>query len=152
MGLFAGQKWCISRKPGITIFWPSPECWKPFSMLPRHALSSIMVWNAGDGLWWAPTDEIKKTSGSAQPLRAQSCSTNNSRRIFNETEPLRLTREANSYILVRITNMLIKFSKRDATPNGSAVVPDRKWHFSLPKGGPKPDLHPRTPDLHKKRL
>jgi hypothetical protein len=24
-------------------------------MLPRHALSSIMVWNAGDGLWWAPT-------------------------------------------------------------------------------------------------
>jgi len=26
-------------------------------------------------------------------------------------------------------------------------MPDCKLHFSA-KGGPKPDLHPRTPDLH----
>jgi len=29
-------------------------------MLPGHALSSIMVWNAGVGLWWAATAEIFK--------------------------------------------------------------------------------------------
>jgi len=28
------------------------------------------------------------------------------------------------------------------------LMPDCKLHFSLPKGGPKPDLHPRHPDLH----
>ena len=28
-------------------FWPPPGCWESFSVLPRHALSSIMVWNAG---------------------------------------------------------------------------------------------------------
>jgi hypothetical protein len=30
-------------------------------MLPGHALSSIMVWNAGDGPWWAATTKIVKT-------------------------------------------------------------------------------------------
>jgi len=39
-------------------FWPSPECREPFSMLPRLALSSVMVWNAGVGPWWAATAEI----------------------------------------------------------------------------------------------
>jgi len=29
-------------------------------MLPRHALPSIMVWNAGVGPWWAATAEIFK--------------------------------------------------------------------------------------------
>jgi hypothetical protein len=33
-------------------------------MLSRHALSSIMVWNAGDGPWWAPTAENKRKQGS----------------------------------------------------------------------------------------
>jgi hypothetical protein len=28
------------------------------SLLPGHALSSIMVWNAGDGPWWAATAEV----------------------------------------------------------------------------------------------
>ena len=28
------------------------------------------------------------------------------------------------------------------------LMPDCKSHFSLLKGGPKPDLHPRPPDLH----
>jgi len=31
-------------------------------MLPRHTLSSNMVWNAGDGPWWAPTAEIIKNT------------------------------------------------------------------------------------------
>ena len=39
-------------------FCPSPDCQEPFSMLPRHALSSFMVWNAGVGPWWAATAEI----------------------------------------------------------------------------------------------
>jgi hypothetical protein len=29
-------------KPWEHAFWPSPECREPFSMLPRHALSSIL--------------------------------------------------------------------------------------------------------------
>jgi len=40
-------------KPWKHAFWPPPECQEPFSMLPRHALSSFMVWNAGVGPWWA---------------------------------------------------------------------------------------------------
>jgi len=45
-------------KPWKHTFWPSPECQEPFSMLPRHTLSNFMVWNAGDGPWWALTAEI----------------------------------------------------------------------------------------------
>ena len=52
-------------KPWKHAFWPAPECWEPFSMLPRHVLSSIMVWNAGDGPWWAPT-AVEKTRICAQ--------------------------------------------------------------------------------------
>jgi hypothetical protein len=48
-------------KPWKQAFWPSPECREPSSMLPRHALSSIMVWNAGVGPWWAATAEIFKS-------------------------------------------------------------------------------------------
>jgi hypothetical protein len=48
-------------KPWEHAFWPSPECWEPFSMLPRHALSSFMVWNAGVGPWWAATAENFKS-------------------------------------------------------------------------------------------
>jgi len=50
-------------KPRKHAFWPSPECREPFSMLPRHALSSFMVWNAGVGPWWAATAEIFKGYG-----------------------------------------------------------------------------------------
>ena len=32
-------------------------------MLPRHALSSILVWNAGVGPWWAATAEIFNSYG-----------------------------------------------------------------------------------------
>jgi hypothetical protein len=45
-------------KPRKHAFWPSPKCQEPFSMLPRHTLSSFMVWNAGAGSWWAATAEI----------------------------------------------------------------------------------------------
>jgi len=47
-------------KPWKHASWPPPECRKPFSMLPRHALSSFIVWNAGVGPWWAATAEIQK--------------------------------------------------------------------------------------------
>jgi hypothetical protein len=46
------------RKPWKHAFWPSPECREPFSMLPRHTLSGFMVWNAGDGPWWAATADV----------------------------------------------------------------------------------------------
>jgi len=47
-------------KPRKHAFWPSPECQEPFSMLPRHTLSSFMVWNAGAGPWWAATMRFSK--------------------------------------------------------------------------------------------
>jgi hypothetical protein len=63
-------------KPWKHAFWPPPECQEPFSMLLRHALSSIMVKNAGFGLWWAVTARFQKNISlwsycSDQPLRAQ---------------------------------------------------------------------------------
>jgi hypothetical protein len=75
VGLFAGQKWCISWKPRKHAFWPSPEGQEPFSMLPRHALSSFMVWNAEGGPWWATAIEIKKTRICAQLSSYKSDST-----------------------------------------------------------------------------
>jgi len=42
-------------KPRKQAFWPSPECRKPFRMLPRHALSR----HAGVGPWRAATAEIQ---------------------------------------------------------------------------------------------
>ena len=50
-------------KPWKHASWPPPECREPFSMLPRHALSSFIVWNAGVGPWWAATAEIFKGYG-----------------------------------------------------------------------------------------
>ena len=61
-------------KPWKHAFWPPPGCQESFDMLPGHALSSIMVQNAGVGPWWAAT--AKKTSGSGQHLRVQTVSTN----------------------------------------------------------------------------
>jgi hypothetical protein len=55
---------CLLGKNGAFLetwehaFWPSPECQEPFSMLSRHTMSSNMVWNAGDGPWWAPTADV----------------------------------------------------------------------------------------------
>ena len=55
-------------KPWKHAFWLSPECQEPFSMLPRHTLSSFMVWNAGVGrngqrqpkkYFWAQTETEK---------------------------------------------------------------------------------------------
>ena len=50
-------------KPWKHASWPPSECQEPFSMLPRHALSSFMVLNAGVGPWWAVTAEIFKGYG-----------------------------------------------------------------------------------------
>jgi len=47
-------------EPWKQAFWPSPECREPFEMLPGHALSSFMVWNAEVRPWWAATAEIFK--------------------------------------------------------------------------------------------
>jgi len=45
-------------KPWKLAFCPPPGCRESFSMLPGHALSNIMVWNAGAGPWWAATAEV----------------------------------------------------------------------------------------------
>ena len=67
VGLFAGQKWCISGNPGNTLSGYHLGVGSPSECsLPRHALSSIMVWNAGDGPWWAPRAELKKARICAQ--------------------------------------------------------------------------------------
>jgi hypothetical protein len=80
-------------------------------MLPRHAMSSIMVWNAGDGPWWAPTAEIKKfhlLSTSRRPLH--------------------------------------QGAGQSKCGKSLCILLFWKYH-SLPKGGPKSDLHPRPLDL-----
>ena len=48
-GLVCWAKMVHFWKPWNHAFWPSPECREPFSMLPRHALSSSMVWNGRGG-------------------------------------------------------------------------------------------------------
>ena len=60
-------------------------------MLPGHALSSIMVWDAGDGPWWAATVKIYKSlvSPSKHKLIRQTMPDE----LFNRTQPIRLTRE-----------------------------------------------------------
>ena len=45
-----------------------------------------------------------------------------------------------------VAGHLVEFSKTDATQTVQRLVPDCKSHFSLPKGGPKPNLHPRPSD------
>ena len=60
MGLFVGNNGPFLRSRKHT-FWPPPKCQGPLSMLSRYVLSSIMVWNAGVGLWWAATAEIFKS-------------------------------------------------------------------------------------------
>jgi len=47
-------------KPWKHAFWPPPGCRESFSMLPGHAQSSIVVWNAGDGPWRAAKAELFK--------------------------------------------------------------------------------------------
>jgi hypothetical protein len=65
MGLFAGQKSAF-WKPWRRAVLPPAECKQVFSMLPRDALLSVMVWNAGVGRCWAATTQIFK--GCAQLL------------------------------------------------------------------------------------
>jgi hypothetical protein len=55
------QMWCISEFPGSTLSDHHLSALGPFSMGSMYSLSSIMVWNAGDGPWWATTAETFKS-------------------------------------------------------------------------------------------
>jgi len=72
-------------------FWPPPGCQESFSLLSGHALSSIMVWNAGDGPWWAATVVIKKSlvSPSEHNLIQQTMPDE----LFDKIQPILLLRK-----------------------------------------------------------
>jgi len=57
------------------------------------------------------------------------------------------THDRQTYHCSNIVYISIEPSKTIATPNGSVVVDLIKLTFHCQKGGPKPDLHPRPPDL-----
>ena len=88
-------------KPWYHTFWPPPGCRESFSMLPGHALSSIMVWDAGDGPWWAATVKIYKSlvSPSKHKLIRQTMPDE----LFNKTQLIRLTREGSKYGLPAVS-------------------------------------------------
>jgi hypothetical protein len=80
-------------------------------MLPGHVLLSNMVWNAGDGPWWAAITEISEIY---QALVSPSPST----LCFDSSKK----RPANLYFNGRtLLICFIMFSKTDATPNGIDV-------------------------------
>jgi len=112
-------------------------------MLPRHALSRIMVWNAGDGPWWALTAEILKKQGSVLNY----LTTNPTRPdAFVVSILIILTgspqEEEMSMSRLKAYTLLIAKISFASRPKPWVLL------VSLPKGGPKADLHPRPPDLH----
>ena len=96
-GLVCWAKMVHFWKPWNHAFWPSPECREPFSMLPRHALSSFMVWNAGVGPWWQQQLRFSAlVSASEHRLLWQRMPDE----LFNTTQPVRITREGLSIFVV----------------------------------------------------
>ena len=118
-------------KPWKHAFWLSPECQEPFSMLSRHALSSIY----GLECWrWAVvgTDswKWKKTRICAQLSIYKSDSTK-WLEILTSSPQEELERAGMPQ------NVKISFAIHTFRSKRMFLV------MSLPKGGPKPDLHPR---------
>jgi len=64
MGLFAGQKWYISGNPGNTLSGYHLSVRSPSVCSQGMPCQVFMVWNAGDGPWWAPTAENERKQGS----------------------------------------------------------------------------------------
>ena len=126
-------------KPWKHASWPPPECREPFSMLPRHTLSSLMVWNAGAGPWWAATAEIFKIY--------KSLISPSEHRLLRQTTPdERYNKTQDKHIIVYIFNRAQQNNCDPKRFSGCRLIKTRT--FSLTKGGTKPDLHPRPPDLH----
>jgi len=158
VGLFAGQKWCISGNPGNHAFWPPPGCRESFSMLPGHALSSSMVWNVGDGPWWAATADIfNKHQALVSPSEHKLIWQTMPDELFNKTQPIRLTREGSAvgrqiFEWLNIVFMLTCAQQNNRNPkrfSGWCLIVNCTFPC---QGGPKPDLHPRPPDLHQNNV
>jgi hypothetical protein len=95
-------------KPWKHAFWPPPECQGPFSMLPRHALSSVLVWNAGVGLWRAATAEIsQKSQVLVRPYE---------HRLIRQTSPDEL------YYELSHSDLRVKAPKKQMRPQTVPVV------------------------------
>jgi len=138
-------------KPRQHAFWPSPECREPFSMLPRHALSCFMVWNAGVGPWWAATAEIFK--GYGFKFHCLPTPTEHAKLLFTRqtSNVLSVTSEKlfqNMPLTTFSSFKSIKLVAQIGSPKHAPCAPRIELSFSCQKRGPKPDLHPRPPHLH----
>ena len=99
-------------KPWKHASWPPPECREPFSMLPRHTLSSLMVWNAGAGPWWAATAEIFKIYKSLiSPSEQIPIWQTMPGELFNKTQIIKLMREGRQ--LFNTLNNILKWSQQN---------------------------------------
>jgi len=86
-------------------------------MLPRHALSSFMVWNAGVGPWWAATAEIKKkhqalVGPSEHKLIRQTMPDER----FDKTQPIRLTREGQIFEWLNLAYIFNRAQQNNRDP------------------------------------
>jgi len=123
-------------------------CQDCFSMLPGHALSSIIVWNAGDGPRWAAT-AVKKQG------YAFSCLTTNPTRpddfvasILNTMisckEELCHFRPCHRHVL----KLLFYTAHHKIQLCNPCILPKALFfRISLPKGGRKLDFYPIPPDF-----
>jgi hypothetical protein len=95
-------------------------------MLPRNALPSIVVCNAGLGSWWAVTAEVFNCH-LISTLAVDSSSASQSS----------LFQQHKRHSLQKTRPVSVKCGKSLCNSQ-----------FPCQKGGPEPDLHPRPPDLH----
>ena len=78
MGLFAGQKWCISGNPGNTLSGHHLSVGNP--SVCSQGMPCQVLWSGMLGLGRGGQRQLRlKKTGSGQPLRAKTDSTNNAR-------------------------------------------------------------------------
>jgi hypothetical protein len=138
-------------KPWRHTFWPSPECQKPFNMLSRQALSSIMVWIAGDGPWWAPAAEILK-----KQEYVLSCLATNptwpDEFVASILKIMTISPQEEPFQAMSSSCSKAFFTAHRKNQLGNPCILPKALNFttSHAKGGLKPDLHPWPPDLNQK--
>ena len=127
-------------KPWKHAFWPPPGCRKSLSLLPGHALSSIMVWNAGDGPWWAATAEVNPNP----------CNIHTGLKHLFQWDQLIVCQSHSKSVKPHLQT----YSSSSNSYRKNRFAPTWAVHFfhsfanSPAKGGPKLDRDPRPPDLH----
>jgi len=133
MGLFPGQKWCIFGNPGNTLSGQHLGVRNP--SICSQGMPCQVLWSRMLGLGRGGQQQL--------PKKHQALVSPSEYRLFQQTSWQLWTRQ--TYTLL----VCFRSSAKQTWPQTvQRLVPDCKSHFPLPKGGLKPDLHPRPPDLH----